>query len=115
MAVVVVALDGGFLDGAVHAFDLAVRPGMLRLCKAVLDAVFLAAHVEHVRHSSAPSVHRTISRREGELDAVVGEHGVDLVGNGFDQGLQEGRRRGPRRSSLTNCTKANLLVRSMAT
>ena len=28
----------------------------------------------------------------GELDAVVGEHGVDFVGNGRDQRLQEIRR-----------------------
>ncbi len=32
-------LDDGFLDGALHAFDLAVGPGMLRLGEAVLDAV----------------------------------------------------------------------------
>ena len=29
VAVVVVALDGGFLDGAVDAFDLAVGPGVV--------------------------------------------------------------------------------------
>jgi hypothetical protein len=28
-------------------------------------------------------------RGEGELDAVVGEHGTDLVGNGCDQAQQE--------------------------
>ncbi len=36
MAVVVVALDGRVLDGAVHPLDLAVGPGMFDLgsCKA---------------------------------------------------------------------------------
>ena len=29
----------------------------------------------------------------GELDAVVGQHGVDPVGDGLDQGLEEARRR----------------------
>ena len=48
VAVVVVALDGGFLDRAVHPLDLAIGPGMLDLGQAVLDAVFPAAHVEHV-------------------------------------------------------------------
>ena len=50
VAVVVVALDGGLLDGAVHALDLPVRPGVIQLGEAMLDAVLVAAHVEHVRH-----------------------------------------------------------------
>ena len=45
-----IAFDGGFLDGAVHAFDLAVGPRVLDLGQAMFDVVFLAAHVEHVRH-----------------------------------------------------------------
>ena len=32
-----------------------------------------------------------MARREAELDAVVGEYRVDLVGHGRDQGDQEGR------------------------
>ena len=43
VAIVVVALDGGFLYGPVHAFDLPVGPGMFDLGEAVLDVVFLAA------------------------------------------------------------------------
>ena len=39
VAVVVVALDGGLLDGPVHAFDLPVGPGMIRLCQPMFDAV----------------------------------------------------------------------------
>ena len=50
VAIVMVAFDCGLLDGAVHAFDLTVRPRMLHLCKSVLDAVFLTAHAKHVRH-----------------------------------------------------------------
>ena len=36
-----------------------------------------------------------VAWREGELDAVVGQHRVDLVWHGGDQGDQEGRSRGP--------------------
>ena len=46
MAVVVVALDRGFLDGAVHALDLAVGPRMVGLGQAMLDAVLGADLVE---------------------------------------------------------------------
>src|SRR5882757_7022828 len=50
VAVVVIALDGGFLDCAVHALDLTVRPRVLDLGQPVLDAVLAAAHVEHMGH-----------------------------------------------------------------
>ena len=52
MAVVMVALDGGFLDRPVHPFDLSVGPGMLDLGQAMLDPIFLASHIEHMRHVS---------------------------------------------------------------
>jgi hypothetical protein len=46
--------------------------------------------------------------RERELDAVVGQHRVDLVGNGLDQGFQEGRCRRPSRllDQLNECELA---------
>jgi hypothetical protein len=71
VAVVVIALDGGFLDGPVHAFDLTIGPWVLDLGEAMLDTALLASHIEHVRHVTR---RRTIgvSRREGELDAIVG-------------------------------------------
>jgi len=49
VAVVMIAADGGLLQRAVHAFDLAVRPGMLRLCEPVIDIVFSAGPLESVR------------------------------------------------------------------
>jgi hypothetical protein len=48
------AFDGGLLDRPVHPFDLAVGPGMLDPGQAMLDPIFTAAHVEHVRHVDAP-------------------------------------------------------------
>ena len=94
VAVVVVAFDGGFLDGSVHPFDLPVGPGMLHLCAPVLDAVLVAAHVEHVRHVAGGWT-VGVARREGELDAVVCQDGVDLVGERLDHPFQKGRRRSP--------------------
>ena len=35
------AFDGCLLDGAVHSFDLAIRPGVVRLGQSVLDPILL--------------------------------------------------------------------------
>ena len=48
MAIVVIAFDGGVLDGAVHSLDLSVGLGMVRLGEPVLDAVLAADLVEAV-------------------------------------------------------------------
>ena len=50
MAVVVIAFDGGFFGGAVHALNLAVGPGMIDLGEAMFDAILAASHVKHVGH-----------------------------------------------------------------
>ena len=87
---VVVASDRRLLDRAVHAFDLAVSPGMVRLGQAVFDAVLAAAHVEHVGHvlRGWPAA---LAGLIAELHAIVGEHGVDLVRDGGDQGFEKVR------------------------
>src|ERR1700732_1736303 len=46
VVVVEEALPRGFLDGAVHPFDLSVGPGMVRLGEPVLDSVDMAGTVE---------------------------------------------------------------------
>lgn len=48
MCVVVIALNGGFLDGQAHAFDLPFGLRMFDLGEAVLDIVLLAVYVEHM-------------------------------------------------------------------
>ena len=48
MGIVVVALDGRFLDGPIHSLDLAVGPGMLRLGGAMFDAELGAGIFEGV-------------------------------------------------------------------
>src|SRR3546814_4071761 len=47
VAVVVVAANGGLFDRAVHAFDLAVGPGVVRLGEPVVDVRFGARSEEH--------------------------------------------------------------------
>ena len=100
MAGVVVAVHGRFLERAVHPFDLPVGPGMIRPGQPVLDAVFLAGTTKGVNASGARLLTGTPGRRGipstaflragvGELDAVVGEQGVDPVGHGLDQGVEE--------------------------
>lgn len=107
VSIVMVALDGRFLDRAVHALDLAIGPGMLDLGQPMFDAILLAAHIERMCRVSCRRAVR-VARRE--LDPIVGENRVDLVGDSRDQSFEEGRGGGPSRL-LTSCTKANLLVR----
>jgi len=54
----------------------------------VLDAIRITEHIEHVGAPARRGA-ETILRQIGELDAIVGEHGVDFVGDGFDQSLEE--------------------------
>jgi hypothetical protein len=88
--VVVEALDRRVLDGSVHPLDLAVGPWMIDLGEAVLDAVFLASHGEHVGHVAGRWA-VGVTRREAGLDAVVGQDRVDAVGHGGNKGFEEGR------------------------
>ena len=89
MAIVVIASDGGVLDGAVHSFNLPVRPGMIDFGEAMLDAIFPAPHSEHVSNETSSRTFG-VARWETELDAVVGENRVDLVGNRRDERDEEG-------------------------
>jgi hypothetical protein len=87
VAIVMVALDGGVLDGAVHSLDLTVGPRVLRLSEPVFDTMLKADLVEAMdAHPGGPTV--AVLRQVGELDAVVGEDGVQVVGDCFEQRLQ---------------------------
>jgi hypothetical protein len=55
MALVIRAFDGGVLNRPVHAFNLAIRSGMLDLGEAVLDPTCVASHVEHMGTACLPS------------------------------------------------------------
>lgn len=60
----------------------------------MLDAVFPTAHREHMRDVAGCRA-VGVARRKAELDAVVGQDRMDLVGNGCDQGDEEARGRHP--------------------
>jgi len=81
VAVVVVALDRRLLEGPVHALDLAIGPRVVWLGEPMLDVVRLADLIEAVdavRGSRAATVLGQLS----ELDAVVGQDGVQAVRTG---------------------------------
>ena len=84
LAVVVVmkAFDGGFLDRAIHSLKLAVRLRMAHLDEVVFEPVLAANAVEDARVQGAV----------GELNAIVGQHGVDPVGRRLDRIAQKLRR-----------------------
>lgn len=54
---VVVALDGGLLERPVHSLDLAVRPRVVGLGQAVLDAVLGAGEFEGMGAEDLAAVH----------------------------------------------------------
>jgi hypothetical protein len=89
MGVVEEALHCSFLDGSVHPFDLSVGPGMVRLGEAVFDSVEVAGPIKRV---TAKTCGRSLPvlRQIGELYAVLGEHGLDAVRNGFHERFEEG-------------------------
>ena len=97
MGVVVEALDGGFLERAVHAFDLAVGPRVARFGKPMIDVVLGTGVFEGVGAERLCAVHGTPYLRGGRADipgrgkmrSVVCQHGVDGVGHGLDEGAQE--------------------------
>ena len=88
VAIVMLALDGGVLDGAVHAFDLTIGPWVVGLGKPMLDAVLVADLIEAVDAiACGPAI--AIAGLVGELDAIVGHDGVEPVGHGFEQRFEE--------------------------
>ena len=106
MVVVVVSLDGRFLDGPVHPLDLPVGPWMFWLGQAMLDAMAPTGPVERVAAELCGGP-VSVLRHIGELDAVVGQNDLDLIGDGFDQGVEEGRR-GYRVGSFDDLDKGEL-------
>ena len=103
MVVLGKAFDGRILDGAVHAFGLAIGPGIgpgvPDLGQPMFDAVFFTAHVKHIGHPCRCGAVGVTSRK-AELDPIVGEDRVDLVGNRLDQGHAKSRGSGSRRFGL---------------
>ncbi len=88
---VVEQFEGRVLDGAVHAFGLAVGPRMIRLGEPVLDAVLDADPVENVQAEKSTAGAAAVFGQVGEGHSVVGQHRVDLVGEGRRDVAQKSR------------------------
>jgi Transposase DDE domain len=88
VSVIVVALNCGLFDGAVHPLHLTVVPGMIRFGEPVVDAVQKTGPVKRMA-AKAGCWSLSILWKISELDAIVGEHGVNPIRNSRDQRLQE--------------------------
>ena len=64
MVLVIELLNGSFFDGAVHAFDLTVCPGVVGLSRTMLDAKFMASFGKNMLTFFAFVM--------GELETIVG-------------------------------------------
>ena len=60
------------------------------MVQRVLDAVVPATHGEHVSDEASGGT-VSVTRRQAELDAIVGQDGVDFVGHRFDESCEKGR------------------------
>ena len=69
MAVVVIALDGSFFDGSVHALDLPVGPGMVGFCQTMFDGTSKAEPIEGMA-APAGGWALTVFGQVGELDPL---------------------------------------------
>jgi hypothetical protein len=92
------APDGCFLDRAVHPFDLASIDGLVWSVDVEEHAGILEGvpPEELLLFDHLPDLVRSPSfaLRVGKVDAIVSEHGMDLVGNRLDQSFQKGGCRG---------------------
>ncbi|KXV23892.1 hypothetical protein AD936_20870 [Gluconobacter japonicus] len=70
------AFDGCFLDHPVHPLNLTVRPGMIGFRQTMFDPVGFANHVK--AHWTRPR-RIAITRLLGELDAVIGQNGMNPI------------------------------------
>jgi hypothetical protein len=102
VCVVVIPSNGALLEGSVHALDLTVRPRVVRLGQAVFDPVRPAGPIEGVT-SPASGWAFAVLGQVGELDAVVGQHGVNLVRHGLDEFVEELSCRDGRRLRFEPC------------
>ena len=88
VGVVEVAFYGGALDGSVHPFDLIISPWVVWLGKPMLDPMKDTQPVEGMA-TQARCWPLPILRQIGELDAIVGEHGLDAIWNCLDKCVKE--------------------------
>ncbi len=76
------------LDGSVHALDLPVSLGMVGFSQAVFDSMNETEPVEGMA-AEACGWPLSVLRQTSELDALIGEHGMDAIRNGLDESFEE--------------------------
>ena len=81
---IVKGLDRGFFDGAVHALGLPICPRVIRFGQLVSNAVFTANAAKDVHSQKSANGLVTILGQVCKGHAVVGENGVNSVGEGLD-------------------------------
>ena len=90
------AFDGRVFNCSVHAFDLTIGPWVVWLGQAMLDSIGVTDHVKaHLPGISGVSVPGLV----GELDAVIGQPGVDAERHVLQQMFEE----------LPRCASVNLV------
>ena len=97
MGLVVVPLDGCLLQGPVHPLDLSVGPWVLGFGEPVIDVVLGTGVLEGMRPDWLPAFQGLLDELcsgscvagRGEVDAVIGQDGVHLVGHGPDERTEE--------------------------
>ena len=85
---VVIALHGRLFEGSVHSLDLTICPRMVWFGQAMFDSVVPARAIKRMAAQHCGWTF-AVFRQIGELDAVVGQHDFDLIGDGFDQLVEE--------------------------
>lgn len=86
VALVVILLDCRVFDRAVHAFNLAICPRVVWLGQTILNAIWVANHVEPhgPRIGGVP-----VARLLAELNAIVRQYLMDFVWYRFQHDLQK--------------------------
>jgi hypothetical protein len=97
VAVIMIGPNRRLLDRSVHPFDLPVGPGVIGFGEAVIDVVASTGGFKGMGPEDLTSLPAQLDVRGGrsgiagrsEVSAVIREDGVNLIGNGLDQFLQE--------------------------
>ena len=77
-------LDSGFFDSTVHAPGLPICPRMIRFGQLVSNAVFIANPAKDVHSQKCTDGLVAVLGQVCKGHAVVGESGVNSVGEGLD-------------------------------
>ena len=79
MGLVVILFHCDVFECAVHAFYLAISPGMVGCGQPMVDAMLLADAIKDMLKGVLIAV------AVSELDAIIGQHSMDFVRYGSDQ------------------------------